>query len=926
MLLEFMADHRNSIVKTIIYSHDYMNMVQTITKDARDPKIYDFLFTYLFALLEVPAWGVGADRIVALVREKCQADPEFASFVLSKSDRIIPFLLKNTLQTSRDYLVTIVNTSLKSSSSPHFITGILHAEKVFDFWTNFDQIFQPVYFYVSQIDDTREDILTCFAALLDETIIAHFGDRRADFDACIKAVNLSHVFKTILRLLTSLGKSAEFEGRIIQPAFMDRWFSSGCHSFDFALLISFFLRDNKEHTDRYLEYVSKTNSVNSTAAHFASVCSLNDSLSSVRIQWFFDFIQQKKWEIWDVANFVRDTAAKLTGNETCAALLPFSDHWLKKWLLNNDSSVRRSLCAFVYGMFPSFPAFKLPQGGGYALPPTGQPVEAGEPEATQMDVLFEKLLALNKDIAAQCKSCSTISLQNGMYIQPVMSSTQYFELLAWCVHHRKMRAKVLAAKAIFLDLLSVFAGFKSDCKMALMDLLHFFSSFSLGTAFWDSKTLSALLSAVSKMPKGKELLQSGFVDAVAADLFPLLLPIAPSHRFLIANSKIFREMLQFCLAPGALQSENCRALVLELAEDSRALETISSRLLEQNTFRARYTTGNSAYLGVVAVILERGQVALEQFQSNKCHRTVADNILKLLKTELTQDVSDQLISSFGFLMKFWEYFRRAYQKGDWVSSKPAKIYTEFWKSRLDIINGIRQLLQQPNVTIQLASAAHFFIFAVFANQPQLNSIALDFLENEPEDFYSRIHRDLRKRFAEFSISVLNGNFQPKTVIKLALRDLSRLVQFEVFDYELYLLYGDLLQKFSKEVDAAQVSEIFDRLIVSTDDLMAFTTWRIPIVASSIGKVPEKKSRWIDKCGSLTMAALSAVTAAITDRHASWLMERLQAAKYFVESVKEPLRVQLAPPTRALLADLAESPLLAVKSLGEVVTSLFPVGQ
>ena len=151
-------------------------------------------------------WSVkssASDKTVKLIVEKCSSDVEFAKFLLEKKDEIIRYLLSGTCEASRKHLVQIVNTAMKMAPSRDFITAIMNHESLIENWKQYDEIFQPVFYYVNEIDDKCEDILLSCIDVLTNKLEGLFEGKQREFDQCTQRIKLSYVFKIILKLIVT---------------------------------------------------------------------------------------------------------------------------------------------------------------------------------------------------------------------------------------------------------------------------------------------------------------------------------------------------------------------------------------------------------------------------------------------------------------------------------------------------------------------------------------------------------------------------------------------------------------------------------------------------------------------------------------------------------------------------------------------------
>jgi hypothetical protein len=869
MLQAYLDDLKRTILKVILPSYDYMNLVQSITKHSQRPEIFEFLFAYLFKLIMLPMSGHAVQQIVNLVSEKLKSDSQFGAFLLSKSDQLISFLLESEYIASRDHLVSVVNTALKSSQSPEFVTRIIEQEDILSHWKSFDQIFQPVYFYIKEFNYYNDELLDNFFTVLVKKIPSYLAQNPRERDTCLQSINLSHLFKTLLKLITGLNKADVYENQIIDDQFMSNWFASPAHSFDIAALITYFLRDNQAHTDKYLEFISKTKSVGATAAHFASACSFNDSLRDSRVKWFFNFIKQQKWEQYELGNFIRETANKLSGDDACLALMTVSELWLKDWIITTESTVRSPATQLVYAMFRSHPVVRSVTA---AL--ASDNIQGTEIERQQLPILFDSLINMSKQLVTAAKNGSALVYQSNVTNPSHVPTSTYFELLTWAICHGKLQGKLVEKKQLLLKMLGQLANLKNNMKCGLTDFVHFLSPLDLGPTFWDRKSITSLLDIIAKLPLGDGA--NSYLDTLIPDAFPLLQKLAPHHANLIANSKILKKAIQTRLDAGNGLSQYVHDLIISLISQPEAIGPLCGRLFQNAQFRRHFDARNRMIINLVKQLLEKGSiVALEEFKDQQCHQVVLENLLRQMSAETTRWSFTFMTEDLNLLTAFSNQALRVFQLR---SPKQLKSYWEFWKANRTVMESIGTLLQQANTPLGFAETAVAFLEAVWTKPGPLVPLAQNYLKAQPEDLYSKIHRDITKKFARFAVAAFEGTLAEAA--KYFVRELGRLAKFEMFNPDVFVAFVGVLKKCQESLDIPAVVPICDQFVMNADDLTCFGIGQFAV--KLLKDREEMKAAWIRKGFGLLIAQVAPEMSEVV---AEGFLPNLKAFKQFLQAVK-----------------------------------------
>jgi hypothetical protein len=212
----------------------------------------------------------------------------------------------------------------------------------------------------------------------------------------------------------------------------------------------------------------------------------------------------------------------------------------------------------------------------------------------------------------------------------------------------------------------------------------------------------------------------------------------------------------------------------------------------------------------------------------------------------------------------------------------------------------------------MAESAVKFLNEVWTKQILL-PMATTFLEGQSEDFYSRIHRDIRKKFALFATAVYDDAVDGG--VELAVRELTRLQKYEIYSADVFLVFADLLVRNSELVDRAVVTEIVDDFIAKCDDLLVFGfDQRIVNVDAEISE------RWIRK---LIVLVIAQFNPEIKETWTDPILMRLGTAHRFLESIGASASKQPSEKYAGIVAQLKASQSEKIQAVGNVLEYFLP---
>jgi hypothetical protein len=367
---------------------------------------------------------------------------------------------------------------------------------------------------------------------------------------------------------------------------------------------------------------------------------------------------------------------------------------------------------------------------------------------------------------------------------------------------------------------------------------------------------------VAKFPSEKEV--AYYVDRVIGQLYPMLLPVAAEFALVIGKSKIFEYSVENCLNLPLVES-----MILEIYGNSDALNIIASILFSQTVFWKYYFPRTAVYYRLANALFKKSSDAVLLFRKHGCLQNVYQQAMKDLTGNYSGVIGSSVSSDFELLANFNREFYAGFNGKDTFFSRPMKSLTEFWRESEDLVPVVLNLVMQANASRTLIVNALEFVESVAQCDPQTG---IEFIKNESEDFYSRVNRDACLRLVKLSISVLST--MGPAGVNFAIRDLKRMIQFQVFKVDVFLLFCTFLT--GKQCDKEEMSQILDSFFMKCDDLRVFGCHEF---ASLYGEKTRK--RWMERCHELISKQIGSLQCELTGEEAGVILEKLNIAKAFL---------------------------------------------
>jgi hypothetical protein len=410
-------------------------------------------------------------------------------------------------------------------------------------------------------------------------------------------------------------------------------------------------------------------------------------------------------------------------------------------------------------------------------------------------------------------------------------------------------------------------------KCGLTDFVHFLSPLDLGPAFWDRKSVTSLLEIIAKLPPGDGA--NSYLDAVIPDALPLLQKLVPHHPNLIANSKILKKAIEVRLDAGNGLSQHVHDLIISLISQTEAIGPLCGRLFQNAQFRRHFDARNRMFIDIVKQLLEKGSItALEEFKDQQCHQVVLESLVRQMSAEITRWSFTFMTDDLNLLITFSNQALKVFQGR---GPKQLKSYWEFWKANRSVMDSIGTLLQQANTPLCFAETAVAFLEAVWTRPGPLVPLAQNYLNAQPEDFYSKIHRDVAKNFAHFAVAAFEGS--PAEAAKYFVRELERLAKFKMFNSDVFVAFVGALTKCDGSSDIRALAPICDQFMMNADDLTCFGIGEFAVKV--LKDREEMKAAWIRKGFELLIAR---ITPEMSEVLADELLANLKQFKHFLQSL------------------------------------------
>jgi hypothetical protein len=504
-----------------------------------------------------------------------------------------------------------------------------------------------------------------------------------------------------------------------------------------------------------------------------------------------------------------------------------------------------------------------------------------------------------KRVGALAKAAADIKSQNGMPSCANVPTGTYFELLDWAVYHGGLQDSLRAFKDQIVGLFEDLSRLKSDLKCGICDCLHFVAHYR--PDFWDPKSFARILSALDRCAKSD---WPAYLDRIFGDFLLFIEPAKGEQQLIILKTSMMQRGLKAYMgAANSFGGPICR-LAKGLITDAGCSQIISDIALRSELFQEQYEKRNTSYLELVGALVRQGRPSVETFLKNKCVVTVTSKLTKQLQHLPSR--FDPMIEDLDLLLIFWKAVLQSPSSFLW---DPQKQFKRFWLDQINVLNLLYGAVLQSNITVAFAEKGIVFLDAILNGHPDLLPYGMKLLNDQDDDFYLRLHRDVRKRFAEFAIGVLQK--QPER-IELAVRDLARLQQKGLLDPEIWVVYSRHLEQCDAHLRFPDLFDLFDHFFSAAEDLSAFNCWSFAVKIST--DRGELRTKWTEKCIALVQQTFPLILAgAVTS-----LDTKLKYAQSFLQATNST--VPSDPQIVAALSSLGESSPDLAQTLSSILAS------
>jgi hypothetical protein len=307
-------------------------------------------------------------------------------------------------------------------------------------------------------------------------------------------------------------------------------------------------------------------------------------------------------------------------------------------------------------------------------------------------------------------------------------------------------------------------------------------------------------------------------------------------------------------------------------------------------------------------------VALGRFKDQPCHQVALESLPRQISAEITRWSFTFMTDDLNLLITFSNHALKVFQLR---GSKQLKSYWEFWKANRTVMDSIGTFLQQANTPLGFAERAVAFLEAVWTKPGPLVPLAQSYLNAQPEDFYSKIHRDITKQFAHFAVAAFEGS--PAEAAKYFVRELARLAKFEVFNADVFLAFVGVLMKCEGSLDIPALVPICDQFVMNADDLTCFGMGRFAI--KLLKDREEMKAAWVRKGFGLLLAQIAPDMSEVV---AEALLPNLTRFKQFLQAVKYHEEKQADQRLVAVVNGLKEAASPKVQEVGNELGFFLPL--
>ncbi|OHT11381.1 hypothetical protein TRFO_19188 [Tritrichomonas foetus] len=665
MLREFFHQMKLIILKNVLFTTDYIDLIDYISNsDSYDT--FPFLFQFTIRAIGSSSNKYNSSSIIQTTLTKAKSNREFAMFIVKNHEMLVESLFNYTDEKQLSICCNIANTALATvgKEGKILIDAITEKEEeIINHWSNIYYILNPVFYYFVYIEAKKdiseagnhnnndkinsEKYLSFLLRLLKNVM-------SGEIKVNPKKVNMSLVFRIIKYILMNHNDDESYynlvKKEIFNIEFLKYYSQSDKHTFDFTALVVYFIKENKEITNKYLNIIESETDMppNILASHFANFIALKDSLTSYRVNWILTHISNLEWDNNDIELFFKTAATNLKQNRGASTnnknigknLTQFeidfkndfaigennedfdptplfekeSPSWLKQWLIIDDESIRSSCASFIYSLFPSFPKFK---SGFITIKPNLENrddiIHSGsEHEKVCIRKLFNILINLQKDLITVSKNvAANIDDYNSELDLP---TNTYFELLTWASFYY-YDSNLKSYSNNFSKLVTTLSSLKNGVRHGVIDLIQFIS-YSYPSLI-NSSNVSIYLTAISKFPSNSDF--SSHLINVSIYLFPIIIPIASKIDQQLLKSKFIKLCFKKFFNENCNQSKQLIDLIKNMKK---------SEILCKLVWKKRTTWGScSSLLTVTTELLTDGWHSAKLFRDMNCHTSIINTFV-----------------------------------------------------------------------------------------------------------------------------------------------------------------------------------------------------------------------------------------------------------------------------------------------------------
>ena len=901
MIDSFLQEIRFSVLRSVMFTDGFYDLISFLAEKLDTVELHTLLFNYMIKCTESNSGERLGSKAADLCIEKIKNSEMFAKMILQRYD-LIDIMYKSTKQQTKDLSAKLICQAIESSmenAKPIIDIILSKIPELYGFWENFDYVFHPLLKYIElmKAEDSNE-LPKLITGKLMEFVSVTFQSTFApnDVQAVLTRINLSTVFKTMRVAIEKWNLQEDYQDMVLQnEEFMTLWFSSQLSVFEFAKLVSLFLKDNEEQTNKYLEMIKNSNiTVTTLAAHIANAVSFQDTLTDKRVQFLFDFLKEKKYEAYDHVNLYRLIKQKLQINAGCAldSLMKVKDLWLKENIKSQDQMLRSAVLELTKCIFTDVSAQET-QNDMEMLP--DKPPEIGEEQKAKLKELFEYVM---KSIYPEMNPLFTKAakaINNPRHVYNALQTTEFYSLLTWIVYNGSLQEDLLKYKDLIFDSYKVLSKLSNDNKTGIYDITRFLSIVTKGHPefFSDEKHVSTLIKCLNKVPDYPQ----EYISRIVPLLFPVLKPVASKNAALISKSDIFTAAIEYGLS--TMFGPIIISFVEEMVQNNDALEIISKTLFDEHFISFNLSNRNASFFTLTKNLLMKNSIPVDIFIKNKCVNIICTDLKKELAKIKTGALNTAAIYDD---LSYLTVFNRALE-----ANPPPKTFfggdqkekmAQYWLTMKDLFMTLATLMQQSSTSSELINHIIEFIASVFCSHHSLHFPGIQLFNTE---VLTKIQRDSTSAFVEFRTNciLLAAHYNnPQRAIAITVNDISKLdptIGTAAIGFYAKLI-SDLYTKMPNECKKAKLdivsADFFNTVLSNATDLLIYEG-AIAKIGIEFSSTPERigdVTNWLTSCLKLIIQDLKRLGEG-EEFDVSLESRRINAAVNFFKLAYEALKVE-----------------------------------